>query len=153
MSALEHRHGPYLISDDPARLDATAIHGYLTRSYWSENIPLETVQRALRGSLCIGAYAEAGGQVGLVRIISDHATYAYLCDVYVQEAHRGHGLSKAMIELTLRHPKLHGLRSWSLRTRDAHALYAQFGFKPLEHPESYMALRFPEVYRQPTNTE
>ena len=75
------------------------------------------------------------------------------CCPLLQEAHRGHGLSKAMIELTLRHPKLHGLRSWSLRTRDAHALYAQFGFKPLEHPESYMALRFPEVYRQPTNTE
>ena len=150
---LEHRHGPYLISDDPARLDATAIHTYLTRSYWSESIPLETVQRALHGSLCIGAYAEAGAQVGLVRIISDHATYAYLCDVYVLEEHRGHGLAKAMLALTLRHPKLQGLRSWSLRTRDAHSLYTPFGFKPLEHPESYLALRFPDVYRQPTDDE
>jgi len=153
MSVLEHRHGHYLISDDPARLDATAIHGYLTRSYWSENIPLETVQRALQGSLCIGAYAENRDQVGLVRIISDHATYAYLCDVYVLEEHRGHGLSKAMLELSLRHPKLQGLRTWNLRTRDAHGLYAQFGFKPLEHPESYMALRFPDVYRQPADDE
>lgn len=153
MSALEHRHGPYLISDDPARLDATAIHAYLTRSYWSENIPLETVQRALHGSLCIGAYTEAGGQVGLIRIISDHATYAYLCDVYVLEEHRGHGLSKAMLALTLRHPKLQGLRSWSLRTRDAHGLYTRFGFKPLEHPESYLALRFPDIYRQQDEDE
>ena len=162
-NALEHSHGPYLISDDPARLEATAIHAYLTRSYWSENIPLETVQRALRGSLCIGAYLLSGEssaakasedtQVGLVRIISDHATYAYLCDVYVLEEHRGHGLSKAMLALTLRHPKLQGLRSWSLRTRDAHGLYAPFGFKPLEHPESYMALRFPDVYRQPADDE
>ncbi|MBI2813088.1 MAG: GNAT family N-acetyltransferase [Opitutae bacterium] len=148
MSALEHRHGAYLISDDPARLDAVAIHGYLTRSYWSENIPLETVQRALHGSLCIGAYAAGGEQVGLVRIISDHATYAYLCDVYVLEEHRGHGLAKTMLALTLRHPKLQGLRTWSLRTRDAHGLYAPFGFKPVEHPESYMVLRFPDVYRQ-----
>lgn len=150
---LEHRHGHYLISDDPARLDVTAVHGYLTRSYWSENIPPETVQRALQGSLCIGAYTEAGEQVGLARIISDHATYAYLCDVYVLEEHRRHGLSKAMLELTLRHPKLQGLRVWNLRTRDAHGLYAQFGFKPLEHPESYMALRFPDVYRQPADDE
>ena len=148
MSALEHRHGAYLISDDPARLDPVAIHGYLTRSYWSENIPLETVRRALHGSLCIGVYAADGAQVGLVRVISDHATYAYLCDVYVLEEHRGHGLAKAMLALTLRHPKLQGLRSWALRTRDAHGLYAQFGFKPVEHPESYMALRFPDVYRQ-----
>lgn len=153
MFALEHRHGPYLISDDPARLDATAVHAYLTRSYWSENIPLETVQRALHGSLCIGAYSEAGGQVGLVRIISDHATYAYLCDVYVLEEHRGHGLSKVMLALTLRHPKLQGLRTWSLRTRDAHGLYAQFGFKPLEHPESHLALRFPDIYRQQDEDE
>lgn len=153
MSTLEHRHGPYLISDDPARLDAIAIHAYLTRSYWSEGIPLETIQRALHGSLCIGAYTEAGGQVGLVRIISDHATYAYLCDVYVLEEHRGHGLSKAMLALTLRHPKLQGLRSWSLRTHDAHSLYTRFGFKPLEHPESYLALRFPDIYRQQDEDE
>lgn len=153
MAALEHQHGAYLISEDPARLDATTIHAYLTRSYWCENIPLETVQRALHGSLCIGAYTASREQVGLVRIISDHATYAYLCDVYVLEEHRGHGLAKAMMALTLHHPKLQGLRSWSLRTRDAHGLYAPFGFKPLENPETYMALRFPDVYRQSDDDE
>lgn len=152
-SPLEQRHGTYLISDDPARLDPQAIHGYLARSYWSENIPLETVERALRNSLCLGAYGEAGAQVGLIRVISDFATYAYLCDVYVLEEHRRRGLSKAMLALTLRHPKLQGLRGWSLRTRDAHGLYAQVGFKPLEHPESYMALRFPDVYRQRTGNQ
>lgn len=150
-TAPEHRHGHYLISADPARLDAVAIHGYLARSYWSGGIPLATVQRALQGSLCIGAYTEAGAQVGLVRIISDHTTYAYLCDVYVLEEHRGHDLAKTMLTLALRHPKLQGLRTWSLRTRDAHGLYAQFGFKPVEHPESHMALRFPDVYRQPAD--
>jgi GNAT superfamily N-acetyltransferase len=159
MAALEQRHGDYLISDDPGRLDAKAVHGYLVRSYWSEHIPLEVVQRALENSLCIGAYtgndepfsarAPAGQQVGLVRVISDFATYAYLCDVYVLEAHRKLGLSKAMLAFAQRHPRLQGLRSWSLRTRDAHALYAQFGFKPVAHPESYMALRFPDVYRKP----
>ena len=84
---MQQAHGSYLISDDSARLDAVAIHAYLIRSYWAENIPLEVVQRALQASLCIGAYATDDTQVGLVRIISDQATYAYLCDVYVLEAH------------------------------------------------------------------
>ena len=150
---MEHQHGHYLISDDPARLDATAIHAYLTRSYWSENIPLEVVRRALLGSLCIGAYGPDGAQVGLVRIISDHATFAYLCDVYVLEEHRRHGLAREMLALTMCHPQLQGLRSWSLRTRDAHPLYAQFGFKPVPNPDSYMVLRFPDVYRQVADDE
>ena len=144
---MEQQHGAYLVSDDPGRIDAVAIHAYLSRSYWSENIPLSTVQRALAGSLCIGAYGPDGHQVGLVRVITDQATFAYLCDVYVLEAHRRRGLSKAMVALALRLPELQGLRSWSLRTRDAHGLYAQFGFKPVEHPESHMMLRFPNVYK------
>ncbi len=145
---IEQRHGRYLISDDPARLDPAAIHAYLRRSYWSPDIPLPIVERALRNSLCVGAYTDDGGQVGLIRIISDQATYAYLCDVYVLEEHRQHGLSKAMLKLVMGHPALQGLRSWSLRTRDAHGLYAQFGFKPVEQPESYMALRFPDIYKK-----
>jgi len=144
---IEQRHGHYLISDDPARLDVIAVHGYLSRSYWSENIPLATVQRALQHSLCIGAYTEAGAQIGLMRVITDHATFAYLCDVYVLEEHRKKGLAKAMMTLLRSHPTLQGLRSWSLRTRDAHSLYAQFGFKPVDNPESQMILRFPDVYR------
>ena len=148
---MEQRHGAYLVSDDPSRLDAVAVHAYLRRSYWSENIPLEVVQRALAGSLCIAAYTQENQQVGLLRVISDYATYAYLCDVYVLEEHRRHGLSKAMLALTLSHPRLQGLRTWNLRTLDAHGLYAQFGFKPAEHPESFMMLRFPAVYRATPN--
>jgi GNAT superfamily N-acetyltransferase len=144
---MEHAHGAYLISDDPTRLDAVAIHAYLSRSYWSEAIPLETVRRALANSLCLGAYDAAGHQVGLVRVISDFATYAYLCDVYVLEEHRSRGLARALLAMTMRHPRLQGLRSWNLRTRDAHPLYAQFGFKPVENPASYMILRFPDVYQ------
>ena len=78
---MEHRHGQYLISDDAARLDATAIHAYLSRCYWSENIPLETVRRALKNSLCIAAYDSTGAQIALARFISDFATYCYVCDV------------------------------------------------------------------------
>ena len=140
-------HGSFTISDDATRLDVKAMHAYLTRSYWSEGIPIETVRRAVRGSLCIGGYDADGKQVGLVRVISDCATFAYLCDVYVLEQHRKQGLAKAMLSFARQHPKLQGLRSWNLRTRDAHKLYAEVGFKAVDNPDTYMVLRFPDVYR------
>lgn len=145
----EIRHGEYVLSDDPARLDARAIHAYLTRAYWSEGIPLATVERALAGSLCLGAYAADGTQVGLVRVITDAATYAYLCDVYVLEEHRGRGLSKALLAFADSHPSLQGLRRWNLVTRDAHGLYAQHGFQPVARPDRYMERLDPDIYRRP----
>ncbi|HEV2442829.1 MAG TPA: GNAT family N-acetyltransferase [Steroidobacteraceae bacterium] len=145
---LEQPVGSYTISDDPARLDLRAIHAFLTRCYWSAGIPPETVERAIRSSLCIGAYDRAGAQVGLVRLISDHATYCYVCDVYVLEEHRGRGLSKAMLAMAMDHPKLQGLRRWSLVTNDAHGLYRQFGFAAVAQPERHMELVQPDIYRR-----
>ena len=144
----EHRQGEYLISADPVRLDPVAIHSYLTTSYWSEGIPLEVIQRALKNSLCIGCYTSDGSQIGLVRIITDQATYAYVCDVYVLETHRRRGLAKAMLKFGMELPELQGLRSWNLRTRDAHGVYEAFGFKVVDNPGGYMVLRFPDVYRK-----
>jgi GNAT superfamily N-acetyltransferase len=138
--------GPYTLSDDPDRLDPRRIHAYLTRAYWSQGIPLETVERALRGSLSIGAYDADGAQVGFARFISDYATFCYVCDVYVLEEHRGHGLAKAMLAMAVEHPKLQGLRRWTLATRDAHGLYAQFGFTPLANPLTFMERLDPDVY-------
>jgi GNAT superfamily N-acetyltransferase len=140
--------GPYTISDDPSRLDCKAMHAYLKRAYWSQEIPLEVVERAARGSLCIGVYDANGGQVGLTRVISDYATFAYLCDVYVLEEHRGRGLSKAMMAMATEHPKLQGLRRWTLVTLDAHGLYAQFGFKGIANQERFMERIFPDIYRK-----
>ncbi|MBI2496630.1 MAG: GNAT family N-acetyltransferase [Opitutae bacterium] len=148
MPPLEQALDGYVISDDPARLDAAAVHAFLSRSYWSKDIPLEVVRRALANSFSVGAYTTAGAQVGLVRIISDFATYAYLCDVYVLEAHRGRGLSKAMMALVMRHPKLQGLRRWSLVTRDAHGLYRLNGFTPIANADRYMERLDPDVYRR-----
>lgn len=145
---IEHRHGKYLISDNPAQLDIAAIHAYLARSYWAENIPLETVQRAVHGSLCIGAYDADHAQVGLARFISDYATFCYVCDVFVLEEHRRHGLAHAMMSLAMHHPKLQGLRRWNLVTGDAHGLYEKFGFTPIRHPERYMERLDPEVYQR-----
>lgn len=146
MAALEQRHGSYLISDDPARLDVTAIHAYLSGSYWCAGIPLEVVRRSVQNSLCIGAYDASGAQVGLTRFVSDFATFCYACDVYVLEGHRKNGLSKAMLAFAVTHPKLQGLRRWCLMTRDAQGLYAQFGFENTKHPERYMERLDREVY-------
>ena len=140
--------GPYIVSDDPARLDLEAMHAYLQRAYWSEQIPYEVLERAVRGSLCIGAYTTSGAQVGLARFISDYATFCYVCDVYVLEEHRGHGLSKAMMAMAIGHPKLQGLRRWVLVTKDAHGLYRQFGFTQVAQIERYMERAVPDIYKR-----
>ena len=136
---------PYEISCDPARLDIDAIHDFLAGSYWAAGIPRSVVERALANSLCFGVYRD-GQQVGLARVITDRATFAYLSDVYILPEHRGQSLAKRVLEEVIRHPELQGLRRMLLFTRDAHALYAKFGFKPLAHPERVMDLLDPDVY-------
>lgn len=140
--------GSYSVSDDSARLDLHAIHAYLQRAYWSVGIPFGTVERAVRNSLCIGAYDGSGAQVGLVRLVSDYATFCYVTDVYVLEEHRGRGLSKAMMGMAMEHPMLQGLRRWNLSTADAHGLYRQFGFTAFAHPERHMERHDPDIYRR-----
>jgi GNAT superfamily N-acetyltransferase len=138
----------YEISTDPARLDIDAMHAYLTRSYWSPGIPRDTVERAARNSLCFGVYERTGGkQVGLARVVTDHATFAYLCDVYVLEEHRGHGLGKRLMETVMAHPALTGARRAMLGTRDAHGLYARHGFGAPPNDGVLMQILKPDVYR------
>jgi N-acetylglutamate synthase-like GNAT family acetyltransferase len=144
----ELHHDGYVLSDDPQRIDADAVHAYLSRCYWAEGIPKEVVARSLQNSLNLGIYAPTGEQVGLLRVISDYATFAYLCDVYVLESHRGRGLSKAGMKLLISHPKLQGLRRLQLVTKDAHGLYAQFGFSAVQQPEWHMEKRTPNLYRK-----
>lgn len=136
---------PYEISTDPARLDLRAIHAFLAGTYWSPGIPLATVGRAIKNSVCVGAYID-GQQIGFARMVTDKATFAYLADVYVLEEHRGHGLSKRMLEVLLNLPELQGLRRMMLATRDAHALYEKFGFTPLATPARFMELHNPNAY-------
>lgn len=139
----------YEISTDPARLDIAAMHAYLTRSYWSPGIPYSTVEHAARHSLCFGLYEKAGGgQVGLARVVTDHATFAYLCDVYVLEEHRGHGLGKLLMRTVMAHPALTGARRAMLGTRDAHGLYRQFGFADAG-TGILMEIVRPDLYRMP----
>jgi len=142
---VEHRRGDFVISTDRARIDLDVVHGFLQASYWAEGIPRAIVARSIVNSLCFGIYDDSR-QVGFARVISDYATFAYLGDVFVIESARGHGLGKWLMDVILQHPALQGLRRWSLITRDAHGLYAKFGFANLEKPQNWMELHHASVY-------
>ena len=136
----------YSISTDKARLDISVIHGFLSTSYWAENIPAEVVRRSIDNSLCFGLYHEER-QIGFARVITDYATFAYLADVFIVEEHRGKGLSKRLMEAVFSHPGLQDLRRFCLGTRDAHNLYAQFGFSVIKKPESWMEIKIENPYK------
>ena len=143
------RRDGYEVSDDSARLDREAIHRYLAaRSYWAQEIPRATLDRAIDHSLCFGLY-RGTALAGFARVVTDRATFAYLCDVYVEPAHRGHGLGTWLIECVVAHPDLQGLRRFCLMTRDAHSLYAKYGFKPMPDPARFMERHDQNVYRLP----
>ena len=141
------RRGPYFLSTDPALFDISLIQRFLCeQSYWAPGIPPDVVERSLKNSLCFGLFHESQ-QIGFARLVTDRATFAWLGDVFVIEAFRGQGLGKWMIESLLRHPDLQGLRRILLGTRDAHGLYAQFGFKPLAEPSRFQEIHRHDVYR------
>jgi len=143
---VESRRAEFVISTDRTRLDLDAIHGFLTNCYWAKGIPREVVARSIEQSLCFGVYDGSGAQVAFARVISDFATIAYVGDVFVLDTHRGRGLGKWLMESITRHPALQNLRRWILTTRDAHGLYAQVGFTPVQSPERFMELHQPDVY-------
>jgi GNAT superfamily N-acetyltransferase len=134
------------ISTDRDLLDVALIHRFLSEeSYWAKNIPLAVVEKAVVNSLCFGAYDDSA-QVGFARVVSDRATFAYIGDVFVLASHRGRGISKMVMAAICSYPELQGLRRWHLLTRDAHALYAQYGFAALENPARHMEAFTPDVY-------
>jgi len=145
----EWKREPYSISTERARLDIDIIHGFLSRAYWSVGVPREIVSKALDHSLNFGLF-QGEEQIGLARVVTDYATFAYVADVFVLEAYRGLGLSKWLIQCVVSHPELQHLRLWTLRTRDAHGLYRQFGFAAPSAPERAMERFFPDVYKQTT---
>ncbi len=138
--------GGIVVTTDRSRLDLDVIHGFLTTSYWARGIPRETVARSMEHSLCFGAFDE-GRQIGFARVVSDRATFAYICDVFALESHRGSGVGKSLMAAIMSHPELQGLRRWTLFTRDAHGLYRQFGFGAAAHPERLMEVVDRDPYR------
>ena len=138
MQIIEAQRGDYLVSTDPSKLDLDVIHGYLSgESYWAQGRPLDVMQRALEHSLNFGVYL-GDEQVGLARIVTDYATFAWLCDVFILEPHRGLGLGKWLIQIVVAHPALQGVLT-VLGTRDAHGLYQGYGgFEPMQDLERWM---------------
>lgn len=137
----------YQVSSDPARLDFATIHQFIASSYWAAGIPAAVLRKAMENSLCFGVYDGDGQQVGFARVITDKATFAYLADVFILPPHRGLGLSKMLIQAVVNHPELQGLRRMMLATRDAHSLYAQYGFTAVVNPQSLMQIWQPDIYQ------
>lgn len=141
--------GALTISFDPAKLDHERVHGWLSReAYWSLGIDRQVFERALAHSLVASAFVD-GEQVAFARVVTDRATFAWLCDVFVATPARGQGVGTRLIRAVVEHPELQGLRRWALRTRDAHALYERFGFTALADPQRAMERHNPDVYADP----
>ena len=139
MKSEEHFHDGYSISTDKSRIDIPLVHEWLSqRAYWAMGRPLEIVQCSIENSLCFGIY-KGDQQVGFARVVTDYATFSWLCDVFILESHRGRGLGKQLIAAIIEHPQLKNVKRFMLATSDAHQLYAHYGdFKPLPMPEKWM---------------
>ncbi len=136
----------FTISTDKRLLQKDVIDRFLAdESYWAAKRTPEQTRTAIENSICFGIYFE-GRQVGFARVISDHATFAYIGDVFIIAEFRGKGLSKWLMQVIIDHPELKGLRRWILATRDAHSLYEKFGFQPLCFPDRWMERAAPDAY-------
>ncbi len=133
------------ISDDSNLLQIEAVHALLKDAYWCKGIPFETLKSAVTGSLCFGAYLD-DKQIAFARVVTDGATFAWLCDVIVDPIYRGKGVSKELMKYIMAHPKMQGLRRICLATKDAHGLYAQFKFNVTEAPQSWMEIKDNDIY-------
>lgn len=141
--------GEYAISTDRGRVDLAVVHRYISEeSYWGKGRSMEVVRRSIENSLPFGVYRGAE-QAGFARVLTDYATFAWVADVFILEAHRGRGLSKWLMETILAHSELQGFRRWVLATKDAHGLYRRFGFRELRRPERWMERPDPNMAESP----
>jgi len=146
MQPITIEYNGYTITTDKQQMKPQEIHRWLaTESYWSKNIPFEAVKNAFDHSYCIAVLHE-DRQIAYARLVTDYTTFAYLADVYVEEAHRGKRLSKKMMEILMEQEWVKGLRRIMLATLDAHELYRQFGFVQTAFPERFMEINRPAIY-------
>ena len=138
----------FSITTDKGRMDIAAIHAFLETSYWAAGIPRDVVERSIKGSDCFGVF-RGSEQVGFARVITDGATFAYLADVYILEQHRGKGLAKRLMNAVMAHPPIAGVRRFMLVTRDAGALYEQYGFMSPPERNGIMQIVNRDIYRNP----
>ncbi len=142
----EYQKGEFLLSSDLEKIDLDKVHLYLSKhSYWAQNIPINLVKRSINNSLCFGLYHEKE-QIGLTRVITDKASFAYLADIYVLDKYQGKGLGTWMIKNVMKSSELQGIRRWQLITRNAQKFYQKFGFKSIEEPDRHMTVKFQVNY-------
>lgn len=139
------RNEGFFISDDKSKINSEVVWQYLTRSYWFTGVKKELIEKLIKHSHCFGVYFQ-NQQIGFARIITDYGTFAYLADVFILEEYRGKGLSKWLMHEIINHPDLQGLRRIMLATKDAHGLYEQFGFKPVQFTDRYMEIYLPDAH-------
>jgi GNAT superfamily N-acetyltransferase len=137
--------------EQPSETDIEIIHAVLRETYWSPGIPRDVVARACANSMCAIARDEHGKLIGFARLVTDKATFAWLCDVIVLPGKQGKGLGRALVQTFQRHPELHGLRRWLLATKDAHGVYEPLGFAALAAPDRLMEIRNPAPYGSTTS--
>lgn len=152
MKVEQERRGQFLLSTDKELLQIKSIHHFLAKeSYWCQEIPETIVQTAIENSLCFGIYDESHSerlQVGYARVVSDYATFAWVCDVYIEKEYRKKGLSLWMMQFLLKHPQLQQLRRICLGTLYSHKLYEKVGFSVTKTPTSWMEIKDNEIYRK-----
>ncbi|WP_027409809.1 GNAT family N-acetyltransferase [Anoxybacteroides tepidamans] len=139
---VEYTRHPFTITTDPARIQIDRVCKFLAQSYWANKRNRSTIIKSIQHSLCFSLFHEQT-QIGFARFITDGATFAYLCDVFIDEAYRGNELGKWLVQCVLQHPDVATVRRFLLVTKDAHGLYRQFGFEALQEPERYM-----EIFRE-----
>ena len=140
--------GQYVVSSDTRHVDRDLVWRFLhDESYWAAGVPRDVMDRAIDGSICFSVFegdpAQGSPQVAFARVVTDRATFAWLCDVFVLEQHRGKGAGRTLMDAVMSHPDMQGLRNVLLATRDAHGLYSKYGFVPLAEPARWMAIRRP----------
>lgn len=133
------------ITIDKQQIDVDYVHHFLSHSYWARGIPKSILIRSIEHSLCFTVLLD-NRQIGFARVITDFSTFAYLADVFIDEAYRGRGYAKQLMEEIMHFPDLQGLRRWLLMTLDAHGLYRQYGFQAMAVPENAMEIAVRDIY-------
>jgi ribosomal protein S18 acetylase RimI-like enzyme len=138
----------HIIREGIEHVDFARVHAWLSSSYWTPGIPRERIERATQHSaLVLSAFSADGAQIGFLRVVSDKTRFAYLCDVWVDEPHRGRGLARALTRHAMNHPEFATVTTWTLATKDAQSLYAPLGFRDIRedgaHPNTWMVHRRP----------
>ncbi|WP_159799419.1 GNAT family N-acetyltransferase [Flavobacterium sp. MK4S-17] len=137
----------YSIKEGFNAMDVQAVHKFLSEeSYWAAQIPFEIVKNSLKNSFCVGIFYN-DRQIGFARLVTDYTTFAYLADVYIEQEHRGRGLSKMLMDYIMEKEWVKNLRRFALATADAHSLYSRYGFVPLAKPERFMEINRPDIYK------